>query len=198
MYGRQAKSISEQMGVSVKEANNVIKDFFKKFPKVAEYISYVQDMATERGYVLTATGHRCRIPDMMLPQYEFSYIDQSKSANFNPLSFGEQDVDENVVPEHLVEQYWNELDRAWGFKKKREIIERAEQQDGIKIVDNGGKISEAERQCLNSVIQGQFGLIAWCDHRGIIFLILPFFLNKFIQFSITFFNICLCQIFLMF
>ena len=158
MYGRQSKSIAEQMKVSVKEAENVIKDFFKAFPKVAEYITYVQDMAANEGYVETLGGRKCRIPDMMLDTYEFKYKDESKSASFDPLDFSGSQESSTEVPEMIIEEYWNRLDRAWGFKKKREIIEEADK-EGIIIKDNGGKIADAERQCLNSVVQGSAAII---------------------------------------
>ena len=154
MYGRQSKSIAEQMKVSVKEAEKVISDFFKTFPKVAEFITYVQDKAADEGFVETLGGRKCRLPDMMLDTYEFSYEDESKSADFDPLDFSGEQESSTEVPEMVVEEYWVQLDRAWGYKKKREIIEKAKE-EGIIIKDNGGKIADAERQCLNSVIQGQ-------------------------------------------
>lgn len=153
MYGRGAASIAEQMNVSVKEASKVMEDFFKQFPKVADYIVFVQQHAIDYGYTETATGRRRRLPDMSLPQYTFEYIDASKNENFDPLDFDGDAEGSTEVPEYIIEQYWAELDRAWGFKKRNEIKSRA-LEEGIKIHDNGGKIADAERQCLNSVIQG--------------------------------------------
>jgi len=153
MYGRGAASIAEQMNVSTKEAQQVMTDFFKQFPKVAEYIVFVQQHAIDYGYTETAMGRRRRLPDMALPEYTFEWTDASKDTAFDPLDFEAEANEAGQVPEHLVEQYWAELDRAWGFKKKNAIKERA-LQEGIKITDNGGKIADAERQCLNSVIQG--------------------------------------------
>lgn len=158
MYGRQSKSIAEQMKVSVKEAQKVILTFYETFPKVAEFVNSVQDLAISEGYVETLGGRKCRLPDMMLDTYEFEYIDESKSASFDPLDFSGSQNTSTQVPESVIESYWNELDRAWGFKKKQEIISRAKQ-EGIRIKDNGGKIAEAERQCLNSVIQGGAALM---------------------------------------
>lgn len=153
MYGRGAASIAEQMNVTTKEAQQVMTDFFKQFPKVAEYIVFVQQHAIDYGYTETAMGRRRRLPDMALSEYTFEWTDASKDTAFDPLDFEAEDNEAGQVPEHLVEQYWAELDRAWGFKKKNAIKERA-LQEGIKITDNGGKIADAERQCLNSVIQG--------------------------------------------
>ena len=153
MYGRGANSIAEQMNVSVKEANKVIEDFFSEFPKVADYIIFVQQQAQDLGYVQTATGRRRRLPDMSLPEYEFEYIDASKNEEFDPFNFSDDQQMSNSVPEYIIEEYWAQLDRAWGFKKKQDIKDRAKQ-EGIIIRDNGGKIADAQRQCLNSVIQG--------------------------------------------
>lgn len=153
MYGRGAASIAEQMNVTTKEAQQVMTDFFEQFPKVAEYIVFVQQHAIDYGYTETAMGRRRRLPDMALPEYTFEWTDASKDTAFDPLDFEAEGNEAGQVPEHLVEQYWAELDRAWGFKKKNAIKERA-LQEGIKITDNGGKIADAERQCLNSVIQG--------------------------------------------
>ena len=153
MYGRGAASIAEQMQVSVKEASKVMEDFFKQFPKVADYIVYVQQHAIDYGYTETATGRRRRLPDMSLPEYTFEYIDASKNETFDPLDFSGESKVSTEVPEHIAEQYWAELERAWGYKKKQAIKDRA-REEGIRIHDNGGKIADAERQCLNSVIQG--------------------------------------------
>ncbi|RKV76265.1 MAG: hypothetical protein D8H99_54295 [Streptococcus sp.] len=153
MYGRGAHSIAEQMNVSLREANKVIEDFFTEFPKVADYIVFVQQHAEEKGFVETATGRRRRLPDMSLPEYTFEYVDASKNVDFDPFNFDEEQEMSNEVPEYVIEQYWAELDRAWGFKKKADIKARA-LEEGIKIHDNGGKIADAQRQCLNSVIQG--------------------------------------------
>lgn len=153
MYGRGAASIAEQMQVSVKEASKVMEDFFKQFPKVADYIVYVQQHAIDYGYTETATGRRRRLPDMSLPEYTFEYIDASKNETFDPLDFSGESKVSTEVPEHIAEQYWAELERAWGYKKKQAIKDKA-REEGIRIHDNSGKIADAERQCLNSVIQG--------------------------------------------
>lgn len=153
MYGRGAKAVAEQMNVSVKEADKVIKDFFGEFPKIGEYIIKVQQDAIDYGYVETATGRRRRLPDMALPEYSFEYIDGSKNDNFDPLDFTDESDVSTEVPEYVVEEYWNLLDRAWGYKQKEKIKLQAKE-EGIRIHDNGGKIADAERQCLNSVIQG--------------------------------------------
>lgn len=153
MYGRGSSAIAEQTGLSKKAAEKIISDFFAEFPKVGEYIIFVQQHAIDYGYVETATGRRRRLPDMSLPEYTFEYIDGSKNDNFDPLDFSDDSEADTEVPEYIVEQYWSQLDRAWGYKQKEAVKQKAKE-EGIKIHDNGGKIADAERQCLNSVIQG--------------------------------------------
>ena len=38
LYGRGAKSVGEQIGKSKEEAQKIIDNFFKSFPKVKEFI----------------------------------------------------------------------------------------------------------------------------------------------------------------
>ena len=56
------------------------------------------------------------------------------------------------VPEDIQDYYWNKLEKAW-FKEKQDIKKQA-LEEGIVIIDNGGKIADATRQCVNSRIQG--------------------------------------------
>ena len=153
MYGRGEASIAEQMGVSTKEAKQVISNFFERFPKVADFVVSSQNGAWENGFVETITGRKRRLPDMQLPEYSFKPINGAKNENFDPLNFDDdEDIDPDYVPQRVIDKYTAKLDRAWG-KKKRDIIFEAKE-DGYIITDNGGKIADAERQCVNSRIQG--------------------------------------------
>ena len=153
MYGRGEASIAEQMGVSTKEAKKVISNFFERFPNVAQFVVSSQDGAWENGYVETIAGRKRRLPDMQLPEYAFKPINGAKNENFDPLNFDdEDDIDPEYVPQRIIDKYVAQLDRAWGGKK-REIIAKAKE-EGYIITDNGGKIADAERQCVNSRIQG--------------------------------------------
>ena len=153
MYGRGEASIAEQMGVSVKEAKQVISNFFERFPKVAEFVVSSQDGAWENGFVETIAGRKRRLPDMQLPEYTFKPINGAKNEEFDPLNFDDSDdFDPDYVPQRVVDKYTAQLERAWG-RQKREIIAKAKN-DGYIITDNGGKIADAERQCVNSRIQG--------------------------------------------
>lgn len=152
MYGRGAKAIAEQLGCSVKEAQNIIDQFFNSFPKVRQWMDTVLKDAKQYGFVETAWGRKRRLPDVQLPPYEFTLL-AGDSASFDPLDFSNTVTEIKEVDSKTRQQYINRLNRTWGGYEKRNIIKEAYDR-GIKIKDNGGFIADAERQCVNSVIQG--------------------------------------------
>ena len=54
MYGRGVNSIAEQMNITKEEAQQVINDFYKQFPKVKEFVEFAQENARTYGFVETA------------------------------------------------------------------------------------------------------------------------------------------------
>lgn len=149
LYGRQIPSIAEQLGVSTREAQDIYDAVLRAFPQLAKFIDESQGMAKELGYVTTAWGRRRHLKDMQLDPYEFTY--SGNVTNFDPLAFGKSVSVE--VPESLKKSYIKQLERAYGWQKKNQIIQQALSQ-GIKIKDNGGYIAQAERQCVNARVQG--------------------------------------------
>lgn len=149
LYGRQIPSIAEQLGVSTKEAQAIYDKVISSFPALGKFIEDSQEMARTEGYVTTAWGRRRHLHDMQLERYEFSY--SGKVTNFDPLAFGSEVSTE--VPKKVKDSYIKQLDKAFGWKKKNDIIQKA-LAEGIKIKDNGGFIAQAERQCVNARVQG--------------------------------------------
>lgn len=151
MYGRGAKAIAEQLNCSTKEAQGIVDQFYNSFPKVKKWMDKVLVNARKYGYVETAWGRKRRLPDVQLSKYEFELLSGGPST-FDPLNFDEDQGEAEVDPA-AVRKYTQLLDKAWGGKEKRDIIMKA-REEGIKITDNGSKIADAERQCVNSIIQG--------------------------------------------
>lgn len=152
MYGRQEASIAEQLGISVKEAKKIIKLFFKSFPNIADTMNRVQQGAIDFGFVETLGGRKRRLPEMQFDPIEITPSGEGKAEGVDLLDFDSEDQEE-YVPEDVWSYYASEFQRAWGFKRKQELREQA-LSEGYIIKDNGGFIADAERQCLNSVIQG--------------------------------------------
>ena len=120
-----------------------------QFPDLELFIEDCKYMAHELGYVTTVWGRKRRLPNAQLPKYEFKNIG-SNNTNFDPLAMDEEFDDS--LDEEMVAYYTKKMDKAWGSQKQ--VIKEEARKDGLEIKDNGGFIAEAERQCVNSRIQG--------------------------------------------
>ena len=148
-YGKGIPAIGEDLGISTQNAQAVYDKVMENFPMLEKFMKDTQEMAKKYGYVETPWGRRRHLNDMQLEPYEFSY--SGRVTSFDPLAFG-QEVSLDV-PKKTRDSYIKQLDKAYGRQKKNDIIYKA-LEEGIKIKDNGGFIAQAERQCVNSVIQG--------------------------------------------
>ena len=151
MYGRGVPSIADQMHISPKEAQQIIDDFYTGFPKVKQFVEFAQEFASEYGFVETAWGRKRRLDDMMLDPIELKPNMTAASASFNPLDFGDEISDE--VSDEVYAKYLRLSNRAFGKEQKQRVKELA-LEEGYTLIDNGGKIADASRQCVNSIIQG--------------------------------------------
>ena len=149
MYGRGAASIAEQIHSTVEEAQQIINDFYKQFPKVKEWTEKTEKDAKVTGYVEDLWGRRRRLPDILLPKYTVKST--KTSTEFNPILYTLGKVNNSSAA--LVESYKKKLSKVKSRNDYQKIQQEAER-DGIYIVDNGAFISQAERQCVNARIQG--------------------------------------------
>ena len=137
LYGRGAAAIAEQIGTTTEEAQKIKDKFFKAFPKVEKWMKGTIARAKETGYVETVCGRKRRLPDIQLPKYSITSL---KDKN--------KEIDEETK-----RRYIRQLKQARGKVERDKIILGAKAL-GILIKDNSGIIAEAERQAINSVIQG--------------------------------------------
>lgn len=155
LYGRGVPSIAEQLGTSTKKAQAIKDSVFKGFPAIPKFEADSLRMGEALGYVTTLWGRKRRLPDLQLDEFEFKWKDGAPPDD-DPLSFDAMnppEYDDSEVPEEIQKKYLRVLKQARGIKEKRKIYDRA-LSEGIKIVDNGGKIADAQRQCVNARIQG--------------------------------------------
>lgn len=154
MYGRGVPSIAEQLKISTQEAQKIIDDFYTEFSKVKEFVDFAQSFARDYGFVETAWGRKRRLSDMQLPPIEIKPCIKSYSDNFDPFAFGNTDLpQDDYVPNEIYKKYWTLLNKARGKQQQQNVKELAAQ-EGYTIKDNRGFIKDAERQCVNSIIQG--------------------------------------------
>lgn len=148
LYGRGLNSVAEQLHTTKRKAQEIQDKVFKGFPAIKQFEDDTKYMAETYGFVTTFWGRKRRLPDMQLPEFEFKWKDGY--GDVDPLAF-DTEVTEMEVPEDIKKKYISKLHRN-PFKKKP-IYAEAEA-EGIIITDNGGKIADATRQCVNSRIQG--------------------------------------------
>lgn len=154
MYGRGVPSIAEQLKISTQEAQKIIDDFYTEFSKVKEFVDFAQSFARDYGFVETAWGRKRRLSDMQLPPIEIKPCIKSYSDNFDPFAFGNTDLpQDDYVPNEIYKKYWILLNKARGKQQQQNVKELAAQ-EGYTIKDNRVFIKDAERQCVNSIIQG--------------------------------------------
>ena len=151
MYGRGVNSIAEQMNISKEEAQQVINDFYKQFPRVKEFVEFAQENARTYGFVETAWGRKRRLPNMQLDPIEITVENANLISTFNPLDFSSTENTE--VSDEVYYKYLRLMNRAYGREAKEKVKQQAKA-EGYKLVDNGGYIADAQRQCVNSIIQG--------------------------------------------
>ena len=154
LYGRGEKSIAEQLKCSEKKAKEIKESVFRGFPAIKQFEEDSLYMAKQLGYVTTVCGRKRRLPDLQLPEFEFRWINGIKPdddlLDWDAMNSPEYNTTE--VPEDIQDYYLDKLEGAW-YSQKLKIYDEAKQ-EGIAITDNGGKIADATRQCVNSRIQG--------------------------------------------
>ena len=77
IYGMSSFGLSEQLGISIKEADAYINEYFQKHQAVEEYMKGQVEFAKEKGYVSTILGRK-------------RYINEIKASNFNVRQQGER------------------------------------------------------------------------------------------------------------
>ena len=148
LYGRGINSVAEQLHTTKQKAQQIQDKVFRGFPAIKQFEEDTIDMAETLGYVTTFWGRKRRLPEMQLPEFEFMW--RPGYGDIDPLSF-DSEYEEVEVPMSIQKEYIAKLHK--NPFKKRPIFEEANER-GIWIVDNGGKIADATRQCVNSRIQG--------------------------------------------
>ena len=56
IYGRGAQGIAEETGISVSDAQEIIDNFFNRFPGVRRYVEKMHDICDEEGQFMSTTG----------------------------------------------------------------------------------------------------------------------------------------------
>ncbi|MGZ8547140.1 MAG: DNA polymerase I [Sulfuricurvum sp.] len=107
LYGMGAKKLSDTLGISTKEAKEIIEKYFETFPSVKGYFSAIVEQAKEMGYVETLLGRRryfdfATATPMLKAAYERESVNavfQGSAADLIKLSMNK--IDELIRTEGL-------------------------------------------------------------------------------------------------
>lgn len=148
LYGRGVASIAEQIHSSVEEAKKIVDDFYKAFPQIKDFTESSKALGHQNGYVEDFWGRRRHLPNILLPKYEVKPAPNANASTFNPILECENRVDPELVKKYLT------LTEKIKSRKDYEDIQKRGLLEGVEVISNTMKIAEAERQCVNSRIQG--------------------------------------------
>ena len=158
-YGRSTITIGQQLFPDLpekqqaKRAQEVYDAVLNAFPNLRALMIKAQSDAARFGYVETILGRRRHIPDMQLPEFEFKAMKGYVNPDIDPLDIttlnNTSDIPERILAK-LTQEFKNYKYYGQIVKRTKELYEN----DKIKVINNRQRITEASRQCVNSIIQG--------------------------------------------
>lgn len=161
-YGRSVVTIADQLfGTNdnmtqeekISSAQKIYDSVLNAFPNLRTLMTSAQKAARVQGYVETILGRRRHLPDMQLPEFEFKAMQGYVNPDVDPLDPSTLD-NKDEIPERVVTALKKEFS---GYKYFGQIAKRTRElyeEEHIKVINNRPKITDATRQCVNSIIQG--------------------------------------------
>ena len=167
MYGRGAQAIADQIGSSKERAQQIVDDFYSSFPSVKTWMDESLANLKKKEYVEDFYGRRRRLPDIGLQSYKVTNM--NPTINYNPfLNCPNVEVKDSKVLE-WEEKVRKAIENSQSYQKKNnpnfkgndemgnatyEKLAKEALKDKIKIEAFTGRRAQAERQCVNAMIQG--------------------------------------------
>ncbi len=81
IYGMSAFGLANNLGVDNKTAQNYIDEYFKRYPKVAQYMQNTRIEAGQQGYVETILGRRLYLKDINSNVYNLRQASERAAIN---------------------------------------------------------------------------------------------------------------------
>ena len=81
VYGISDFGLSEQLGCSIYEAKEIIKNFYQAFPEIKTFLNHLIDEATEKGYAETMFHRRRYLPELQSSQYQIREFAKRAAMN---------------------------------------------------------------------------------------------------------------------
>lgn len=111
VYGISSYGLSEDIGVSRKEAEEYIRNYFETFPGIKTYLDGCVEQAKEKGYVTTLYGRKRPIPEL-------------KNSNFMQRQFGERVAMNSPIQGTAADIMKIAMIRVWRRLRQEELKSR--------------------------------------------------------------------------
>lgn len=80
-YGMEAYGLSQRLGISTPEADEILRSFFQAFPSVRQYMDSTIDEARRSGYTRTLFGRRRYFSDLASPNRSLRLASERQAMN---------------------------------------------------------------------------------------------------------------------
>jgi DNA polymerase I len=126
MYGTSPYTLGEQLNIPIEEAAQFIKDFYKAYPKVKQWIEGIYETAKQQEYVESFQGRKRRFPNH---KQEAILYDELKAKILKITG-------DTELPSNL----WQEKSIPYPLKKQFQAVK--------------GNVERVRRQAVNFMVQG--------------------------------------------
>lgn len=160
LYGRSVPSIADQLYAKedwtdeqkIKKAQFVYDSVMQAFPALRKFMINSQNFARKYGYTETILGRRRHHPNYCLPRFEFVPMEGYVSPDIDPLDPSTYNAKPGI-PDRVLDSLRKEFA---GYKYYSQIVRRTKElaDQNIRVINNSRKVQDAERQIVNSIIQG--------------------------------------------
>ena len=162
-------TLAQRIGQTKEEAQKIFDTFFTEFPNVKKLIEKSKADLKKYGYVEDWAGRRRHLPDINLRPYEVKLAKPNADANFNPFIECEDKDEEDPTVLKWKKKVQEQIDKSNAFRRSKDPDWKDQQEmsnkaydelakealkEGVIIQANTGRIAQADRQTLNSRIQG--------------------------------------------
>ena len=108
VYGISGFGLSRDLGITKKQAEQYIKDYFETYPKVKEYMDSLVEMGKSKGYVTSLYGRRRPIPELSAKNFMQRQFGERIAMN-SPIQGTAADIIKIAMQSRLILQIHDEL-----------------------------------------------------------------------------------------
>lgn len=160
--------------ITLDEAKHILDQIKKGFPVAFKWIDETHKFVHKEGYVENMYGRRRHLDNILLPKYSIrlkknfatdmyelpTYL-QGDPLDFDNITVIDSNPEEwlSKIPESVYQPYITALNNAKYFNQVKQIKDKLLEEENLDVRDNGDLIAQAERQAVNSKIQGDAGCL---------------------------------------